>query len=119
MRIFRRKVLHGKHLGHLIGFPTINLNVGHLARHHEPGVYLAEVKVGKTWHRGMAHFGAKHNAPHVVLEIYIDDFNQDIYGHMVSFRLGKKIRDVMPFRNLEELEVQLQKDLVVLQASSR
>ena len=46
----------------------------------------------------------------VLLEVYILDFNQEIYGEYVEVIFKKKIRDEIKFSSFEELKSQIKKD---------
>ena len=45
-----------------------------------------------------------------ILEVYILDFNRDIYGYRVVVEFLHKIRDEQKFSGLEQLTAQIQQD---------
>ncbi|MBF0244037.1 MAG: hypothetical protein HQL31_02025 [Planctomycetes bacterium] len=115
-------VQRGRGLGTQIGFPTANMALGGLV-HPPSGIYSAEVEVdalsgGQLWmypHRAIAYIGSRptvesHPCP-PRLEVHIRDWQGELEGHWISVRLGPFIRSDRRFNNLEELRVQIAKDL--------
>ncbi len=110
---FKAKVIVGRGLGGRIGFPTANLKVSDLPLKH--GVYLVEVKLAGKLKPGLMHWGPKKTFDREVsCEIYLKHFNKDIYGRELEVEVGRKIRDVKKFKNIEELKNQINKDLLEL-----
>lgn len=106
------QVKHGNHLGRLLGFPTANIDYDHF---HIPkmGVYAVHIKVLGQWFKGMANIG--HNPTinyqtQTRLEIYIFDFNEDIYGKHVIVDFQAYIREEQKFESKEKLIEQLKND---------
>ena len=108
---FRRKVQSGNKIGRKLGHPTLNFHVGSFADHHKPGVYACQVKIGQKLYTGALYFGPKMNHKNHALELFVIDFAKQIYGHFVSFKIGKKIRGPKKFDSLDELKKQIQIDL--------
>lgn len=111
-------VLEGNKLGRTIGFPTLNLDPNVLPADTMEGVYRARVV-----HDGHSYVGALYIGPRLVinetkrvLEIYVLDFNQDIYGEVVRFCLERFIRGIMDFSSLEDLKRQLAQDIEDIKA---
>ena len=50
-------------------------------------------------------------APKTLLEVFIFDFNQEIYGDSVKVVFKQKCRDEIKFNSFEELKKQIQKDV--------
>jgi len=109
--IFRRKVQHGNKIGRQLGFPTLNLTVGNFGNCHEAGVYVCHVKINDQWYKGALHFGPKKGSPYLTLEIHVIDFKKNIYGQWISFRVVKKIRKPMSFKNWSDAKKRIQKDV--------
>lgn len=108
------EVLHGRHLGTGIGFPTVNLYPEE--RHLLPkyGVYKSIVEVDGVLYTGLTNIGVKptvegKNDPGI--ETFILDFNKDIYGSMISVSIDSFIRPEMRFSSLDELKKQISSDL--------
>lgn len=109
---FTAKVITGKGMGKRLGFPTANLDKKNLNINH--GVYLVEAEIEKKIYKGLLHFGPKKTFNEgVSLELFIKDFNFNIYDKNVKIKIIKKIREVKKFSNAEELKKQIKKDLII------
>jgi riboflavin kinase/FMN adenylyltransferase len=108
---FRRKVKKGHRIGRAIGHPTLNFNVGSFPLHHKSGVYVCQVKIKGKVYKGALYFGPKLTKQGYALEVYILDFSGNIYGHFVSFRVGKRLRQPLKFTSPADLKKQIQKDI--------
>lgn len=113
---YKAVVLHGGKTGQSIGFPTVNLSPTIISAQTATGVYSSVVKYNEKEYRGALYYGPRlvKNETKNVLEIYILDFNKEIYGEEIRFKLGKFIRGVKNFNSLIELKRQLQKDITVV-----
>jgi riboflavin kinase/FMN adenylyltransferase len=116
MTWFRRKVQRGEKLGRQIGFPTLNFLIGDFAKGHSAGVYGCEVEIRQRLYRGVLYFGPRLGTGEMTLELYVIDFNQEIYGDQVRFRLLEKVRNAMTFKTLDEIHGQIKKDLEAIEA---
>ena len=106
-------VVHGDARGRLLGFPTANVKVKSTVHLPKEGVYVSEIKIGETWYPAMGSIG--HNdtfgeGRELTVELYILDFNQDIYGEHVKVRWNQFLRDQVKFSSVEELIEQLKDD---------
>ena len=100
-------VLHGRGVGHTLGFPTANIDLSQTRKMlPKEGVYA--VHIGE--YTGMANLGT---APTfgMVLEVHLIDFHGDLYGQTVTVEFIHRLRDIVRFDTPEALEEQLQKDL--------
>lgn len=107
------QVVEGHKIGKTIGFPTINLDPNILPLDQEKGVYASFVR-----HKGRRYTGALFLGPRQVfgetkrvLEIFLLDFNKNIYGEDVSFSLVKHIRGLKDLPSIEALEQQMNRDV--------
>lgn len=105
-------IVHGNHLGSTLGYPTANIEYGN---YHVPklGVYAVGILIQKKWYFGMANIGHNptinyHEKPR--LEIFIFDFNQDLYGKHVAVEFYDYIRFEKKFASKDELIHQLKED---------
>lgn len=112
------KVVHGKQLGRTIGFPTANIQPA------DPdlliplkGVYAVDVKLpdGLT-RRGMVNIGVRPTVdssarPKPSVEVYIVDWNKDLYNKDIRLDFIKRWRDERRFPDLDSLRRQLIVDL--------
>lgn len=112
------RVAHGEKLGRELGFPTANI---HLHRHASPiqGIFIVEVfGLDVEPLQGVASIGTRPtvNETKALLEVYLLDFNQDIYGRHIQVSFLKKLRDEEKFDSLDELKQQIQLDVEQAQA---
>lgn len=104
---FVSKVVHGAHLGHTLGFPTINQIIPKELICPKYGVYSTIVIVDGKEYAGVTNFGvkptvSKDNTP--VAETYIIDFDGDVYGKEIGVFFCKMLREEKKFSSLEELK---------------
>lgn len=109
---FSSIVIKGEGMGKKLGFPTINLVVPKnfdLA----DGVYACEVKTNVGIFKGGLHYGFKKTlSPNIrSLEIHLKNFNGDLYGKEVEVEILRFIRENKSFSNIEELKMQIAKDI--------
>ena len=112
------RVAHGEKLGRELGFPTANI---HLHRHASPvqGIFVVEVfGLDEEPLQGVASVGTRPtiNETKALLEVFLLDFNQDIYGRHIQVSFLKKLRDEKKFDSLDELKIQIQRDVEQAQA---
>lgn len=108
------KVVHGDKLGRTLGFPTANLEVAPFKLIPADGVFVVKVKIKGQSFKGLLSIG---NRPTVTdsnekrVEVFILDFDRDIYGEEIHLEFCEFIRKDMKFDSLEELISQMNKDL--------
>ena len=112
------RVAHGEKLGRELGFPTANI---HLHRHASPvqGIFVVEVfGLDQEPLQGVASVGTRPtvNETKALLEVFLLDFDQDIYGRHIQVSFLKKLRDEEKFDSLDELIKQIQLDVEQAQA---
>ncbi len=109
----RGTVTKGEGIGRKLAFPTANLNVN-IPYKIIPlqGVYLVSILLEKGVFYGMMNIGTRPtlSGKNESIEIHIFDFNEDLYGKMITVCLYEKIRDERKFDSLEALKTQLIKD---------
>jgi len=107
-------VTHGDNLGKKIGFPTANLSA-HSEQFPPNGVYAAKAWVDGEFYRGVINLGVRPTVSggkaERVLEIYLFDFDRDIYGHDVEVHFLKFLRLEKKFENLDALVQQIRQDV--------
>lgn len=110
----RGVVVHGDARGRTLGFPTANINVGAEVRLPKPGIYVVKIKVADKWYHGVASigfnvtFGAGRG---MTVEVFILDFDQDIYGEQVAVEWLHYLREEIKFSGKEALIQQLNQDV--------
>lgn len=107
------RVRRGDSLGRKLGFPTANLALGWPLPPVQ-GIYAVEVSgLEREPLQGVASIGSRpavHGTDHR-LEVYLLDFNDDIYGRHPCVALLQKIRDEAHFDSLSELKTQIARDV--------
>lgn len=106
------RVAHGDKRGRTIGFPTANIKLHrHATAVH--GVYAVQVNGEKNFSaNGVANIGKRPtvDGEHLQLEVYLFDFDQEIYGQQLCVEFKQKIRDEKRFDSFDELKQQIIKD---------
>ena len=76
------EIVHGRHLGHTLGFPTINQIPPEEKMLPPSGVYFSRTLVGGKWYAGVSNVGTKPTVDGRRLgnETYLFDCNLDLYG---------------------------------------
>lgn len=113
---FGGRVVHGDARGRTIGFPTLNIAYEKDQRLLATGVYAVKTKVADNWYYGVANIG--HNETfgddrQLTVEVYLFDFNQDVYGQDVVVKWCHYLRPTMKFKTVDELIEQLKNDEIV------
>ncbi len=110
------EVVHGKALGHSIGFPTANINIPDKQIVPKDGVYASCVKIDGNIFDGITNVGKKPTVDcnDKNIETYIKNFDGDLYGRIIEIEFLKRIRDIKKFSDLNELKAQLQEDIKML-----
>ena len=106
-------VVGGDNLGKKIGFPTANLSA-HNEQFPPDGVYFAEASLDGTVHPGLINLGTRPTVAEKaerVLEIYLLDFDSDIYGKELEVRFIRFLRSEKKFENIDALVRQINVDV--------
>lgn len=112
-RIAGRVSTEGRHVGRRIGFPTANIHLDPEKYPLRAGVYAVTVDLGGARYRGIANYGTRptFGDARTVLEVYVDGYAGDLYGHELTVCFDGWIRGIRKFSSAEELSAQLQRDL--------
>ena len=106
------RVAHGKKLGRELGYPTINIKMGDKTLIVK-GIFAVIVKgIDNRVLQGVASIGTRPtvNGVDTILEVYILDFDQDVYGYSVVVEFLHKIRNEEKFDSLDELTAWIGQD---------
>lgn len=109
------RVAYGDQIGRQLGYPTANI---HLNRKQVPLMGIFVVRVHGLDNRvlpGVASVGYRptFHGKKIVLEVFIFDFDEIIYGRKITVEFLSKIRDELHFDSVPELIVQIEKDVVI------
>ena len=112
------KVVEGAKRGQTLGFPTANLEISD-ELYPKTGVYAVEV----IWHQqhfnGLANVGLNptflpeqtRKGKPISFEVFILNFNRDLYGEEIQVDFIRRIRDEVRFDSPSRLINQIQKDI--------
>jgi riboflavin kinase / FMN adenylyltransferase len=104
-------VIHGEKRGRELGFPTANLRLDASSRLRF-GIYAVEVTIAGRRLGGVASYGRRptfdNGAP--LLEVYVFDFVDDLYGKVIEVAFLEFIRGEEKFASVEELRAQIARD---------
>jgi riboflavin kinase/FMN adenylyltransferase len=104
-------VIHGDKRGRQLGFPTANLALDPTCalRH---GIYAVRVAAAGRRYNGVASFGRRpmFDTGTVLLEIFLFDFDGDLYGANIDVAFIAWLRDEAMFASAEELVRQMDED---------
>ena len=106
-------VVEGQHLGRTLGYPTANVGAGDYVR-PKLGVYATRTRLADGREApGVANFGENPTTGLVDarLEVFLFDFDEDLYGQTVETDLIWFLRPELTFSSLDELIVQIGEDV--------
>jgi riboflavin kinase/FMN adenylyltransferase len=106
------EVVHGAHRGRQLGFPTANIKS---ANELLPGlgVYAVTMLVREREFEGVASIGIRptFDAGPLSVEVFLFDFDGDLYGSQVEIRFLKRLRGEQKFPDIEALKKQIRDDV--------
>lgn len=109
------RVIHGLHLGKEFGVATANLELLDKKKKTKEGVYFVHVKIEDESEnkRGLLHIGEKKTLNKgFSIELHVLDFDGDLYGKIIEVDILKRRRNIIKFETLEDLFIQIRKDIV-------
>jgi len=108
------RVSHGDKRGRTIGFPSINVGI---SRRLSPvlGVFNVLVEINKEKYHGVCNVGKRPTVggEKILLEVFIFNFNREIYGERVTIVFKQKSREEMKFDSFDKLKKQIAKDVEI------
>lgn len=104
-------VVKGTGLGKQLGYPTANLQLPENWR-LDYGIYVTDVQLAGVVYRGALYWGTKGGTGDS-LEIYIFNFNGDLYGKKITFKVGQFIRADRLIKSETELKAQIRRDVAL------
>jgi riboflavin kinase/FMN adenylyltransferase len=107
------RVAHGQKLGRTLGFPTANVPLRHAPA--LTGIFAVRVHgIPGGPHAGVASLGVRPTVAadaRPLLEVYLFDFDQPIYGRRISVEFLHKLRDERRYPDLAALATQIRADV--------
>jgi riboflavin kinase/FMN adenylyltransferase len=112
------EVVHGDKRGRELGFPTANLRLDP-ACGLKHGIYAVRVGIGGKRHDGVANFGRRpmFDSGAVLLEIFLFDFEGDIYGQTLDVAFIHWIRPELTFASVDDLVRRMDEDCGLARAA--
>jgi riboflavin kinase / FMN adenylyltransferase len=105
------EVVHGDKRGRGLGYPTANLRLDPASRLRH-GVYAVRVGLGDRRYDGVANFGRRpmFDVGTVLLEVFLFDFEGDLYGETIDVAFIDWIRPELAFATTEDLIRRMDED---------
>jgi riboflavin kinase / FMN adenylyltransferase len=109
------KVVEGRKLGRLLGFPTANIKPADIFKLVPAnGVYAVEVMLDNRRLPGMLSIGfnptVNKDRANRSIEVHIFDFDRDLYDHTITAIFRFRLRDELKFESTEQLVGQMKLD---------
>ena len=112
-------VVHGRGLGHQLGFPTANIEPEALKLIPTPGVYATRICFSndnpepRTENLSITNIGSNPTVGNTdtTIETHIPDFKGDLYGRHVTLTFLRRIRGEQRFPSLDALRRQIAADI--------
>ncbi len=107
------KVVTGDQRGRKLGFPTANLVPAVDYVLPPLGVYACKIRLKDKIYNGVVHLGLvpTFNKNKFSIEVFIFDFNQNIYDQSLELEMISRLRTEEKFNSKEELIAQMKKDV--------
>jgi riboflavin kinase/FMN adenylyltransferase len=112
------EVVHGDERGRELGYPTANMRLPPdcgLAH----GIYAVRVGIGTRRYDGVASFGGRpmFDQGIVLLEVFVFDFSDDLYGEVIDVAFIDWIRPEHKFDSVKELVLRMDEDARLARAA--
>ncbi|MBK7631622.1 MAG: bifunctional riboflavin kinase/FAD synthetase [Ignavibacteriales bacterium] len=111
---FSGTVVGGDKRGRELGYPTANIKLSSQEKLLPAiGIYAVRVLLENEKHIGLLSIGNRptfYNAGELVTEVYIYNFDREIYGETVTIELIDRLRGEEKFNSAEDLINQMNKD---------
>jgi riboflavin kinase / FMN adenylyltransferase len=112
---FSGTVVEGDKRGRELGFPTANILLDEEKLLPMMGIYAVEFLFDDEKHKGLLSIGIRptfYDSGKIVVEVYLYDFNRDIYNKKITVRIIDWVRGEEKFSSAEALVEQMQKDKI-------
>lgn len=111
---FSGVVVGGDKRGRKLGYPTANIKLSSAEKLLPAvGIYAVKIFLDGKLHNGLLSIGKRptfYNDGEIVTEVYIYDFDNEIYGEKVTVELIERLRGEEKFNSADELINQMNKD---------
>lgn len=111
---FSGQVVGGDKRGRELGYPTANIKMDSEDKLLPAlGIYAVQVKIDEIDHLGLLSIGKRptfYEQGEIIPEVYVYDFNKEIYGSKVEVKIVARLRGEEKFNSAEELISQMDKD---------
>ncbi len=107
------RVVRGAERGHSLGFPTANLRPQNRVIPAR-GVYVTGTLIDGQWRRSVTNVGVRptfESNAEPSLETFVMDWSGDLYGDVIRVRFLHRLRDEQRFSSIDELRIQIEKDV--------
>lgn len=110
---FSGKVIPGDERGRVLGFPTANLAIATDQALPAEGVYTIRAYIGGKTYQAVTNIGRRptFGGDKRMVEVYLLDFNGDLYGKEIRIELLERLRGEEKFDTVEELKAQIMRDV--------
>lgn len=111
--IMSGRIVRGAQLGRKLGFPTANVPVKR-QKSAVLGVFAVRVQLGDRLLEGVANVGTRptvDDTGKTLLEVFIFDFDEDIYGEYMDVYFVERLRDELKFPDLDSMIEQMHDDV--------
>ncbi|MCH9018466.1 MAG: bifunctional riboflavin kinase/FMN adenylyltransferase, partial [Chloroflexi bacterium] len=106
-------VVVGDQRGRTLGFPTANIEVDPQLLLPGDGIYATWAIIDGERHQSATSIGVRptFGLSNRLVEVFVMDFSDDIYGKTIGVEFIKKVRDQEKFDGLDELVKQINQDV--------
>ena len=110
---FSGTVISGDRRGTELGFPTANLEADIKRALPADGVYATRVHIESKTCNAMTNIGKRPTFGSGIrlIEIYILDYHDNLYGKIITIDFIKRLRDEKQFHSADELKKQIAEDI--------
>jgi riboflavin kinase/FMN adenylyltransferase len=106
-------VVRGAARGASLGFPTANIRP-HNRVIPRAGVYVTATLIESQWLRSVTNIGMRPtfgDATEPSVETFVLDWSGDLYGDVLRVRFLHRLRDEKKFSSVDELKLQIERDV--------
>ena len=107
------EVFEDRKVGTTLGFPTVNIKIDDQKHRLKSGVYAGKITVDENEYKAVINYGARptFGLDVSLIEAHLIGFSGQLYGRELKVRFDDFLRDVKKFDSVEQLKLQIEKDL--------